>query len=114
MELCSKQESSLALNLPPKVARKIIGRAQINGTAQERGQFDSHAAEVEEAHACRGEELDEDVNVALRGKIVAQNATEEREASDAVQAVEVSETIDGDGNRKVTHERVIQESCQMQ
>lgn len=92
----------LADDLAPEVTRQVLRRQKIYLPAEHFAQLHEHAADVEEAHAGAGGELDQHVDVAggaesvaAFGSRLAQDAAEDAELLDAVAAAEVRDLVVG-------------------
>src|ERR1043165_1041185 len=82
----------LAKDLVPEVLAEEAGRVQVYLPAEQSGQFALHREE-REAGRVAGLELDQNVDVAIRPKVLAQHRAEQRQTRDVAPATKLRECV---------------------
>jgi len=83
-------------DLVAEMLREFTRRAKIDLMPEDRGEFVLHMSHIEEVRRAARLELDENINIALRREIVAENAAEKRQPRDAVALAEARDSVQRD------------------
>ena len=83
-------------DLVAEMLREFSRRAKIDLTPEDHGEFVLHMSHIEEVRRAARLELDENINIALRCEIIAENAAEKRQPRDAVAMAETRDSVQRD------------------